>query len=316
MQAECTKVNGSEHAEVFRLLAHAVEEHIAPKPTVDEEKVRSICDERIAQARLPRPVEVKLDSQAPKVLDGRQHCQFESLLELVAEGHRNILLTGPAGSGKTTLAGSLAQALDLPFGFISLSAGVTETHLLGRTLPQTDGSWKFIASRLVEVYEQGGVFLLDEFDAADANLMVAINAALANGVLVTMDGTLHHRHAKCYILAAANTWGRGGDTQYVGRNQLDAATLDRFILSTLHIDYDRELERDLAAGLPDEQAAELIQWVENLRNRIRQNRLRRIASTRLVVNATVALKAGRTLDAVQDRFYQDWSADEKAKVQL
>src|SRR5208337_1523898 len=111
------------------------------------------------------------------------------------------------------------------------TAGVTETHLFGRVLPQADGSWQFCPSRFVEIYEQGGVFLLDEMDAADANVMVAINAALANGVMANPHGKVHVRHPKCIIIAAANTWGRGGDHLYVGRNQLDAATMDRFVLS-------------------------------------------------------------------------------------
>lgn len=271
-------------------------------------------DERLSQAILPRPVEVHLPDGSIHKLEERPHKQFDDLLGLVGEGHRNILMVGPAGSGKTTLAKSLAQALGLEFGFISLSAGVTETHLFGRVLPHSDGSWQYQPGRFVQVYENGGVFLLDEIDAADANVMVAINAALANGVLANPNGKVHVRHEKCYILAAANTWGRGGDHQYVGRNQLDAATLDRFILSTLAIDYDGILEGQIAASLPVEQASELIAWVERLRSAISTNRLRRIASTRLVVNSVSALRAGRTMEQVKARYFQDWSVDEKAKV--
>ena len=102
---------------------------------------------------------------------------------MLSEGHRNLLMVGPAGSGKTTLAKDVAEALGLDFGFISLSAGVTETHLFGRMLPQADGTWGYVESVFVRIYRNGGVFLLDELDAADANVMVSINAALANGVL-------------------------------------------------------------------------------------------------------------------------------------
>lgn len=35
----------------------------------------------------------------------------------------------------------------------------------------------------MEFYEEGGVFLLDEVDAADANVLLVINQALANGHL-------------------------------------------------------------------------------------------------------------------------------------
>jgi hypothetical protein len=39
-----------------------------------------------------------------------------------------------------------------------------------------------------------------------------------------------------------------------------------------------------------------------------------VASTRLVVNGVKALRKGKTLDAVKKRYFQDWSADEVAKV--
>jgi cobaltochelatase CobS len=300
--------------EIFRLLAQAVEEHLHDKG-VDEESIREIVTQQIEKASLPRPLDVRLPDGTVNTLAEAPHRQFTELLGLVEEGHVNLLMVGPAGSGKTTLAKNLAQALGRQFGFISLSAGVTETHLMGRTLPQSDGSWKFVPSLFVTIYEGGGVFLLDEVDAADANVMVAINAALANGTLVTPDGTVHHRHENCIIIAAANTWGRGADLMYVGRNQLDAATLDRFCLATLMVNYDTDLENALAkSALDEDPRAELIEWVTKLREGISRNRLRRVASTRLVVSAIKALRKGCTLDDVKARFFQDWSADEKAKV--
>jgi len=247
----------------------------------------------------------------------RVHKQFRELLALIEEGHSNILMVGPAGSGKTTLARNVAKSLDLDFGFISLSAGVTETHLFGRMLPQSDGTWGYQPSRFVNIYRNGGIFLLDEVDAADSNVMVSINAALANGVLCNpVTGELIERHEQCFILGAANTFGRGGSTQYVGRNALDAATLDRFVLATLFVNYDTDLENDLAvSSLGEVKANELLAWVGCLRGRVEYNRLRRVISTRLVVNATKAMARGCSLAEVKKRFFVDWSKDEVAKVE-
>ncbi|MBN2584980.1 MAG: AAA family ATPase [Planctomycetes bacterium] len=305
----------AEHADLFKLFAGAIQEHLE-NLGIDPAEVSRICDEKIAAARLPRPLEVHLADQRVVALSDRTHRQFEELLGMVREGHRNLLMVGPAGTGKTTLAKHVAKALDLDFAFLSLSAGVTETHLFGRILPQADGSWGYQTSRFIEVYENGGVFLLDEIDAADSNVMVAINAALANGVLANpVNGKLHQRHADCYIIAAANTYGLGGDTMYVGRNQLDAATLDRFVMATLFVDYDTGLENDIVrAVLAQPEGDELLAWVTGLRESIRQNRIRRVASTRLIEGSVKAMNRGASLDDVKGRYFQSWTADERAKV--
>jgi cobaltochelatase CobS len=305
----------AEHADVFKMFAGALKEHLDGLG-IDPETVSRICDEKIAAARLPRPIEVHLADQKVVALSDRCHRQFEELLGMIQEGHRNLLMVGPAGTGKTTLAKHVAKALDVDFAFLSLSAGVTETHLFGRILPDVDGAWKYKVSRFVEIYEKPGVFLLDEIDAADPNVMVAINAALANGVLANpVSGQIHQRHPECYIIAAANTYGFGGDTMYVGRNQLDAATLDRFVMSTLFVDYDADLERDLVkAVLPEPESEELLSWVVGLRESVKANRIRRVASTRLVEGAIKVIKRGGSLDDVKRRFFQSWTADEKARV--
>ena len=102
---------------------------------------------------------------------------------------------------------------------------------------------------------------------------------------------------------------------YVGRNSLDVATLDRFVLDTLHIDYDRELEWDIVRGqVNEDDANEIMAWVDSLRERITENRIRRVASMRLVERAARAVRNGKKLSAVKARFFAGWSKDELAKV--
>ena len=123
---------------------------------------------------------------------------------------------------------------------------------------------------------------------------------------------IHHRHPETILIAAANTIGRGADAQYVGRNQLDAATLDRFILAMIRVDYDPALECHIMDGAPNGELC--LGWIHGLRDSIDRAKLRRLASTRLVIAAAADLRAGQTLAQIQADYFADWSADEKRKV--
>ncbi len=228
-----------------------------------------------------------------------------------------ILLVGPAGSGKTHLASQVARALDLPFSFNSLSAGCTESHIIGRVLPDEAGNWTYRPSPFVRAYRDGGVHLFDEIDAADPNLLVLINAALANGHLCVpfADMPPIKRHERAVIIAAANTFGHGADVQYVGRNQLDAATLDRFAVSTVFVDYDRDMEKALVRGiLSGDEADGLLEWAWGVREVIREHRLRRIMSTRTILNSARLIAADEALETIRQRYFTSWSDDERRLV--
>ena len=149
------------------------------------------------------------------------------------------------------MAKQVAEALGRTFSFNSMSQGVTESSLLGRVLPDENGSWNYKPSPYATAYENGGVHLLDEIDAADANLMVNINASITNGYLSVpfADDKLIKRHADTVIIAAANTFGNGPDRQYAGRNQLCASTTQRFKMGTVVVDYDKQLEEKITKSI-------------------------------------------------------------------
>lgn len=100
-----------------------------------------------------------------------------------------------------------------------------------------------VRTQFREAYENGGVFLLDEVDASDPDALTASNSALSNGMAAFPDA-LVRKHEDFVAIAAGNTFGSGADRQYVGRNQLDAATLDRF--TVFEVDYDEMLELEIS----------------------------------------------------------------------
>lgn len=237
---------------------------------------------------------------------------FPKVLALAA-CRRNILLVGPAGSGKSHLGKLIADSLDLQFGAISCTAGMSESHLLGRVVPDlTHGKNRFQGTDFLRCYEDGGVFLLDEIDAADPNLLLAVNSALANGycnVPNRPDKPQAKQHKDFVCIATANTFGRGATRVYSGRNQLDEATLDRFRIGTVEVTYDLAVERSLC---PDDVLRHELQAI---RNRIERTGLRRIMSTRFIRDAYVMKEgAGWGLSEILETYFEGWTAEEKAKV--
>lgn len=264
----------------------------------------------------PREVVIKVGSAKPVKLDEVVHPAFDRVCKLVRAG-KPVFLPGPTGCGKTHLAEQVAKFLKLDFDMVSCSAGMSEGHLTGRLLPVgASGKFEYVMSRFIELYEKGGLFLVDEIDAADANVLLVINAALANGycpVVNRPDKPRAKRHPKFACIAAANTFGRGADREYCGRNQLDEATLDRFRYGTVPMDYDPAIERELVVkkGAP----VELYDMLARFRERIRAAKLRRPLSTRFMLDAADGMVLlGDTLQDVEDIFFQGWRADEIAKV--
>lgn len=238
VEAEAREVDAS----LGKAIAAAVEAYLNPqgKGGVDRDEIAEIVREEVVRVGIARKVEVtRHDGTVSNV--GVQHSSFEALLRIVAQ-RVNVWLPGPAGSGKTSAAHAVAEGLTLPFYAVSVGPQTSQSQLLG----YYDANGKYVTTQLRQAYEHGGVFLLDEVDAGSPAVLVTINALLANGHASFPDAVVE-RHKDFVLIAAGNTYGQGADRQYVGRQQLDAATLDRF--AVLDWEYDPTLEAHYA-GLP------------------------------------------------------------------
>lgn len=171
---------------------------------------------------------------------GVQHTKFETVLKFVANDEP-VYLSGPAGSGKNVICKQVAEALGLDFYFTN--AVTQEYKLTGFT----DANGKFHESQFYKAFVNGGLFMLDEMDASIPEVLIILNAAIANryfdfpAPIGKVNANPNFR-----VVAAGNTLGHGADSEYVGRNTLDAASLDRFAM--IKIDYDERIEKNVAGG--------------------------------------------------------------------
>jgi len=233
--------------------------------------------------------------------------QLEFNIEI---GMKNIWLVGPAGCGKTTICKAIGEKMGLPVTLIPCGAGTSATTFNGYKYPERE------STNFVGAYTQEGIIVLDEFTALEAQVAQIVNSALANDELTATTGTFQ-RHPNCIIIATSNTFGNGADRMYVSNNQLDASTNDRFVGATIEVDYSREYESQFDK--------EVVEYVWKMREVIKRNNLRKVASTRMIIAGTKSKKgfqawkaAGKDTSKLiswKESLITSWTKDEKALLQ-
>lgn len=222
-----------------------------------EQDIKSECEQMLRDfikseyGTIERKITTVIDG-VPKKVEGVQHEKFETVLKFVANDEP-VFLTGPAGSGKNFICKQVADALGLKFYF---SNAVTQEYKLTGF---TDANGYYQPTQFYKAFTEGGVFMLDEMDASIPEVLVILNAAIANRYF-DFPAPIGYveAHPDFRVIAAGNTTGHGADYEYVGRNQLDAASLDRFAI--VQIDYSMEIKNSMAGDL------ELVDFCRDFRN--------------------------------------------------
>jgi len=226
-----------------------------------------------------------------KKVQGLVHYQFEEVLKLI-QTKEPIFLYGETGSGKTRIAIDVANALNLKHFSISANEQTSKVDFLG----YYDAHSNLIKTPFREAYEKGGVYIIDEIDAANANVLTVLNSALSNGSMSFPDGIVNqHKHFIC--VCTANTTGDGSSMKYIGRNQLDDATLDRFIMK--EIKYPYNIEEELVKDAVLEIATKIREYYQKIGSD-------RFLSTRKILQAQKLVEAGHGIrEAYEILFNKD-----------
>lgn len=231
-------------------------------------------------------LEIKIGNKT-SVLKGKRHKQLETLINYAAL-RLATLVVGMAGTGKTHAAEQTAEALKLPYYTMSVGAQTSKSDIIG----YMSAGGEYVKTHFRDAYEKGGVFLMDEIDAGNANVLIQVNAALSNGLAAFPDAMVK-MHKDFIFVASANTYGNGANRQYVGRNQLDAATLDRFTILDWEIDND--LEESLSSGT---HAKSWYMAVRAARDFVQQHNIRALITPRATQKGSKLLEIGMNIEQV------------------
>jgi MoxR-like ATPase len=166
-----------------------------------------------AHSDLPQLLRATLAS----VIRGKSEAIELLLVGVLAGGH--VLIEDVPGVGKTTLAKTLARALDLKFARVQFTPDLLPSDILGtHTLHPADGTLTF---------QRGPVFthvlLADEINRASPRTQSALLEAMSEQQ-VTIDGETMRLPEPFIVLATQNP------QEFQGTYPLPEAQLDRFIL--------------------------------------------------------------------------------------
>ena len=189
-----------------------------------------------------------------------------------------VYLAGPAGSGKNHTLEQIAEDLELDFYFTN---SVQQEYKLTGFI---DAGGSFHETEFYKAFLRGGLFFLDEMDASIPEVLVLLNAAIANGYFEFPNGRIE-AHEEFRVVAAGNTFGNGADEQYTGRLVLDQATLDRF--AVIEFDYDRRIELHISKNNTD-----LVDFIRDMREQAKLKGIRATFSYRCL---TMVRKLENTL---------------------
>lgn len=231
----------------------------------------------------PQKREVEVTIPTKVKTDPTKHHQFE-IIKTCIKSDIPVYLVGDAGTGKNYTLQEIASELNLEFYFTN---SVQQEYKITGFI---DAGGVYHETEFYKAFTQGGLFFLDEIDASIPEVLVLLNAAIANRYFEFPNGK-QNAHPDFRVVSAGNTVGSGANEMYTGRMMLDQATLDRFVV--IEFDYDKNIELMLAKG-----NTALVGFIRSLRDFTKKNGIRATFSYRAIISVVKLEEAGLPLDQI------------------
>lgn len=249
------------------------------------------------------------------------------LVSAIQDGDK-VLMTGPTGSGKTSLAKYACAKLGAPFIRINMSADVESSMLFGQLVVR-DASTVWEDGPITEAVRYGAVVLIDEWELMPPEISMGLQNLLEDdGCLFlkempgeSVDKTIKP-HKNFRIICAGNTVGQGDDSGgFAGTMVQNSATLDRFT-TTIHLTYlSKEHEMSVIqgkSGLAKGDAEKMIKLASLVRSAHAARSINLTMSPRTLINwGSKWIKHGNPEQSFRIAFYDKLrESDQKAVSEL
>jgi cobaltochelatase CobS len=171
-------------------------------------------------------------------------------------GGDGLFLTGPTGSGKTSLVTQVASRLCWPVQSVTCHGRMELAALVGQFVLMK-GETVFVHGPLAVAARDGHLLILNESDLMDPAELAGINDIIEGQPLVIPEngGEVIRPHPRFRVFATGNSAGGGdGSGLYQGVLRQNLAFMDRF--RVVHVGYpepevEKEVIQQAVPGLPD-----------------------------------------------------------------
>lgn len=207
-------------------------------PAADAAATRRKVSSQQSIATASVPDQKYLDTYVSrKITDGITDFQ---VFEYADKLNHNMLLEGPTGSAKTSVALAYAAKVQKPFYAIPSNIGIEPSQLFGKFVPSPDGAIHWVDGPVTQLVRRGGVLLINEVNFMPERVATVLFGLLDKRRQITLldhNAEVIDAHPDLLIVADMNP-------EYEGTRPLNKAFRNRFAVQ-LQWDYSDEVEEVL-----------------------------------------------------------------------
>jgi cobaltochelatase CobS len=248
-----------------------------------------------------------------------------ALLVAGIEDGDKTLITGPTGSGKSSLVKYVCAKLNRPFIRINMSGDVESASMFGQQQVR-GGATVWEDGAITEAVKMGAVCLVDEWELMSAEITMGLQNLLEDGGYLylkekpgTSDDRTHVPHDNFRLVFAGNTVGQGDESgAFSGVGVQNTATIDRFT-NTIRLDY-LEARHEVAiltdkAGVDGAVATRMVQLASLIRQAYNAGKVSLTMSPRTLLSWARKFKRYDVAMAFNVSFLAKLNDGDKASVQ-